>query len=97
MQLTVTMQLNVGLNEAGDWANRSAGCAAKSTGRRSGSQAARRNDEAMIRLFDLRGAIEAMRQAPCGTSLADTRTSRSNVAWGDPVHYRGMSFVLRAD
>lgn len=91
MQLTVTMQLNVGNNEAGDWANRTAAVAIP-TG--TPARLAPGQDEILIRLHGLRGAVEAMRSETHGASIADTRTSRSSVGFGTPAMYRGISFVL---
>lgn len=89
--LTITMQLNVGLNEAGDWANRSAGNAASATRE---PQVALAQDELLIRLHSLRGAVEAMQNETHGDTLADTRTRRGSVSYGEPSLYRGMGFIL---
>jgi hypothetical protein len=89
--LTVTMQLNVGINEAGDWANRSAGKAASGTRLR---DLAAPQDELLIRLHSLRGAVEAMQGEPHGTSVTDTATHRNSVNYGDPSLYRGLGFLL---
>lgn len=96
--MTVTMQLNVGANEAGDWANRPSREAASATGwlLPTESAIARRSYEIMIRLHDLRGAVEAMRGQPHGASLAYTNSRPAHVGFGDPIAYRGMRFMTRA-
>ena len=91
MSLTVTMQLNVGNNEAGDWANRTAAAAIAT---RKPVRLAPRQDELLIRLHSLRGAVEAMRAETHGATIADTRTRSASMGFGTPALYRGMSFVM---
>lgn len=98
MSFTVTMQLNVGADEAGDWANRSAGDAGSATSVDAATPVAAptssADDELLIRLHDLRGACEAMRSEPVGVSLADTRTGEGELGYGTPALYEGICFTV---
>ena len=95
MSLTVTMQLNVGNNVAGDWANRTAAAAIGTL--KPVRRLAPGQDEILVRLHSLRGAVEAMRADTHGASLADTRTARASMAFGTPALYRGMAFFMPAN
>lgn len=97
MPVNVMMQLNVGANEAGDWANRRTGQSATPTALLPGRVAhSHESVELVIRLHDLRGAVEAMRNDSHGPTMADTRTMRGTIGYGSPVAYRGLRFILRA-
>lgn len=95
--VTVTMQMNVGANEAGDWASRRAGRTATGTGwmlARTDAMGVASN-ELMIRLHGLRGAVEAMRSEPTGPTLSHNHSTRSCIGYGNPIGYRGMRFITR--
>jgi hypothetical protein len=100
MSAFVTLQLNLGHNEAGDWANRSAGEAATATADADGGRNMILPDEPqhelMIRLHDLRGAVEVMKDQPHGITIAETRTARASIGYGDPLMYHGMCFLVRS-
>lgn len=96
MSTFITMQLNA-TDVAGDWATRDAGTARTGTGTfgpRERTAEMRRSDEVAIHLFDLRGAVEAMRSDVHGDTLADSRTDARTVGWGTPALYCGMRFAL---
>jgi len=98
MSLTVTLQLNIGTNDAGDWANRSAGDAGTATQASVSTPAPRQRsgarDELLVRLHGLRGAVEAMRSETYGETLAVTGTSGAALRFGTPALYHGMGFIL---
>jgi hypothetical protein len=96
MSTTVTMQLNAGLNEAGDWANRVVTAEATPTGSQLPTEARQRHvrHELAIRLHGLRGAVEAMRGDTNSVDLATTASSDAPLAYGNPIAYQGLRFVL---
>ena len=93
---TVTMQLNAGLNEAGNWANRSVATIATPTGWQLPAEVQQRHmqHELAIRLSGLRGAVEAMRAEPCGVDVATTASADAPISFGSPVAYQGLRFML---
>jgi hypothetical protein len=50
--------------------------------------------EIIVRLSDLRGAVEAMRGVPASVNIGESRSTSGQIRYGDPVGYRGMRFLL---
>jgi hypothetical protein len=93
---TVTMQLNAGLNEAGDWANRAVTAETTATGWQMPAEVAERHvrHELAIRLHGLRGAVEAMRADANSVDLATSASADAPLTYGTPVAYQGLRFML---
>lgn len=99
MSAFVTLQLNLGHNEAGDWANHISGDGVTATTCAEGSNPllpSQPQSELMIRLHDLRGAVEAMKDEPYGATIAETSTANASIGYGDPLMYHGMCFLVRS-
>lgn len=51
-----------------------------------------RRDELILRLFDLRGAIESIKSDAYSPSWSANRSVRAGLQYGDPLSYHGMVF-----
>lgn len=98
MSTTVTLQLNA-IDHAGDWANRPATQAQTRTGELGAGHRhvnASADEQVLIRMSELRGAVEAIRSGAHSPTLADSRTEEAVVGFGTPALYCGMRFDLDA-
>lgn len=53
-----------------------------------------RRDEVMLRLFDLRGAIESIKADICSPSLSENRSQIVRMHYGHPIAYEGIVFRI---
>lgn len=84
------MHVNISGPDATDWASRAAAAQPQTAPRRDVLD----SNEVMVRLFDLRGAVEVMRGNPVSATIGESRSSRGAVCYGDPAGYRAMRFLI---
>ena len=96
MSLTVTMQMHITHDDVADWASRRADSARSATARMLWTGAENRDarDEVLIRLHDLRGSIEAIKEGAVSETIADTQTGVGTYGYGSPACYHGLLFML---
>lgn len=97
MSVRVSINVSAAAESVADVARRGASSARTATSRMMtfGSEDRAARDEVLIRLRDLRGSIEALKQGTCANGIAGNRTQHADATFGTAFPYGGYRIVVR--